>query len=82
MASNFLEMPEDRLNILQRLCRMIGGKSKDNGVDVSVQVSMLQNLFSFITDAFGKICTWQIYSKTSFLVQIKFITEDLQQTHI
>jgi hypothetical protein len=60
MASNFLEMPEDRLNILQRLCRMIGGKSKDNGVDVSVQVSMLQNLFSFITDAFGKICTWQI----------------------
>lgn len=41
MASNFLELPEERLNILLRLCRMMGGaKDKESGVDVSVQFTV------------------------------------------
>jgi hypothetical protein len=48
MASTFLELPEERLPILQRLCKMIGGKSKDNGVDVSVQGSILRNSISAV----------------------------------
>jgi hypothetical protein len=40
MASSFLEQPEERLHILQRLCRMIGGQNKENGVDVSVQFTV------------------------------------------
>ena len=39
MSSSFLEQPEERLHILQRLCRMIG-QNKDNGVDVSVQFTV------------------------------------------
>ena len=42
MATNFLELPEDRLNILQKLCRMIGGKNKESDVDVSVQFTVAQ----------------------------------------